>query len=123
MAPDGQVWIHPRSTIWREDFSFATRELQALLIHELTHVWQTQRGVNLPLRRHPFCRYHYRLTPGWSLERYGLEQQAEIVRHAFMLREGLAVPGAPPLAQYQSVLPFNFSPVPIRPSLDASFSA
>ncbi|HLL58854.1 MAG TPA: vgr related protein, partial [Allosphingosinicella sp.] len=57
--------------------------------------------------RHPFCRYDYVLKPGQSFERYGLEQQGEIVRHAFLLREGVAVAGAPPLSQYESILPFR----------------
>ena len=47
-----------------------------------------------------------RSSPGWPLHRYGIEQQAEIVRHAFLLRHGARVPGAPPLAQYETLLPF-----------------
>ena len=58
----------------------------------------------LPLMRHPFCSYTYTIKPGWRLERYGLEQQAEIVRHAYLLREGYPVPGAANLAQYESIL-------------------
>jgi hypothetical protein len=73
----------------------------------MTHVWQHQRGVYLPLARHPFCRYDYTVKPGWALDRYGLEQQAEIVRHAFLLRNGAHVRGAPPLAQYETLLPFD----------------
>ena len=63
-------------------------------------------GVFLPLARHPFCRYSYGFKPGWPLKRYGIEQQAEIVRHAFLLRRGVRVPGAPELARYEGVLPF-----------------
>ena len=61
----------------------------------MTHVWQTQtRGEwYLLLHRHPFCRYDYSLKPGWPLERYGIEQQAEIVRHAFLLRRGVRLAG------------------------------
>jgi hypothetical protein len=57
--------------------------------------------------RHPFCRYDYALRPGWRLERYGLEQQAEIVKHAFLLRRGRRVRGAPPLESYETILPFK----------------
>lgn len=71
-----------------------------------THVWQHQNGVCLPLARHPFCRYGYALHPGRPLRRYGIEQQAEIVRHAFLLRNGARVAGAPPVGQYETVLPF-----------------
>ena len=73
----------------------------------MTHVWQHQRGVWLPLARHPFCRYHYSFVPGWPLKRYGIEQQAEIVRHAFLLRAGARVIGAPDLATYEGILPFG----------------
>lgn len=109
MAPCGHVHIHPKSTLWSEDFSRERAGLQALLLHELTHVWQAQqRGkYYLPLMRHPFCRYDYALKPGFAFERYGLEQQGEIVRHTFLLRQRIAVPGAPPLDQYESLLPFK----------------
>lgn len=107
MAPLGTIHFHPAGGLYRPDFSAAPLELQGLFVHELVHVWQHQRGIFLPLRRHPFCRYAYALKPGQPFARYGLEQQAEIVRHAFLLREGAAVPGAPPLAQYVSLLPFR----------------
>jgi hypothetical protein len=107
MAPDGQLWFHPQGGLWREDFAAAELGLRALFVHELVHVWQHQRGLNLILRRHPFCRYGYVLKPGWALRRYGIEQQAEIVRHAWLLRQGAVVPGAPPLSQYETVLPFR----------------
>lgn len=107
MAPDGHLWFHPDGGIFCDDFSCASLSLQGHFLHEMTHVWQWQRGIFLPLRRHPFCRYDYCLKPGWTLERYGLEQQAEIVRHIFLLRAGSRIAGAPPLAQYDGVLPFT----------------
>jgi hypothetical protein len=110
MAPRGTIHFHPRGGLYRADFGEAPLWLQALFVHELVHVWQHQRGIFLPLRRHPFCRYGYALKPGQDFRRYGLEQQAEIVRHAFMLRHGLHVPGAPPLAQYDSLIPFGGTP-------------
>jgi len=90
MAPTGNIHFHPADPNWREDFSSASLGLQGLFIHELTHVWQTQtRGrFYLPLMRHPFCRYAYRAVPGKPFDAYGLEQQAEIVRHAFLLKRG-----------------------------------
>ena len=106
MAPSGHIHFHPKSDLWCEDFGCQPLHRQGLFIHEMTHVWQHQKGIWLPLARHPFCRYSYSLKPGWPLKRYGIEQQAEIVRHAFLLREGAAVPGAPLLEQYRSVLPF-----------------
>ena len=86
MAPDGHIWFHPKGDAWRDDFAAAPLSLQALLIHELTHVWQHQTGLFLPLRRHPFCRYAYAIRPGQALDRYGIEQQAMIVQDAFVAR-------------------------------------
>ncbi len=73
-----------------------------------THVWQAQtRGKWwLPLMRHPFCRYDYSIAPGKPFERYGIEQQAEIVRHAFLLRRGVAVAGKTREA-VDAVMPFK----------------
>ena len=107
MAPDGNLWFSPKGTLYCDNFCDRPIERQGLFIHEMTHVWQHQQGVNLILKRHPFCRYDYALKPGWPLERYGLEQQAEIVRHTFLLRRGEALAGAPSLETYESVLPFK----------------
>jgi hypothetical protein len=87
MAPDGHIWFHPHGHLWRADFAAASVRLQALLMHELTHVWQHQRGLWLLLRRHPFCRYDYRIEPNRPLTRYGIEQQAMIVEHGFLARQ------------------------------------
>jgi hypothetical protein len=108
MAPDGHIWFHPKGDLWCDDFCDRPLQTQGLFIHEMTHVWQHQEGIWLPLARHPFCRYSYSLKPGWPLKRYGIEQQAEIVRHAFLMREGAKVSGAPPLEQYVGLLPFEF---------------
>jgi len=104
MAPDGHIWFHPEGGAWRDDFALASLDLQALLVHELTHVWQRQAGVNLILRRHPFCRYAYDLEPGKPLSRYGIEQQAMIVEHAFRLRRQGAA--AERLAPYEETVQF-----------------
>jgi hypothetical protein len=109
MAPCGHVHVHPESHLWREDYSQERVSLQALLLHELTHVWQAQQKGKfyLPLMRHPFCRYDYAIRVGRPFDRYGIEQQAEIVRHAFLLRNKVPVAGAPPLATLESILPFS----------------
>ena len=120
MTPVGNIHYHPRGGLYHDDLSAAPLADQGLFIHELCHVRQHQRGVLdgapagaakggvlLPLRRHPFCRYDYAFKPGQRFERYGLEQQAEIARHAFLLRRGAKVPGAPGLAVYEGVLPFK----------------
>ncbi len=108
MAPDGHVWFHPRGPEWRDDFARASLASRALLVHELTHVWQHQQGVNLILRRRPFARYRYLpLIAGKRFASYGIEQQACIVADAYLLAEGARVSGAPPLATYTALIPFG----------------
>jgi hypothetical protein len=98
MAPTGNIWFHPDGGGWSDDFSKEPLSQQGFFIHELTHVWQAQKGgaLYLPLMRHPFCRYSYRLEPGKPFASYGIEQQAEIVRHRFLADRGAAVPNPPP---------------------------
>ena len=105
MAPTGNIHFHPHGSLWSEDFSAEPLHRQGLFIHEMTHVWQSQtRGrLYLPLMRHPFCRYSYVLDDGRPFGRYGLEQQAEIVRHAVLAERGIRLVSAPP----RSLLPFD----------------
>ena len=110
MAPTGCIHFHPKGRTWRDDFAPCALTDQGLFIHEMTHIWQHQRGIFLPLARHPWCRYDYAFKPGQAFHRYGIEQQAEIVRHAFLLRHGARVAGAPALAQYETLLPFSTDP-------------
>lgn len=106
MAPRGNIHFHPRGTGYCDDFCAAHLDAQGLFIHEMVHVWQHQQGVNLVLKRHPFCRYDYAIQPGKPFYRYGIEQQAEIVRHWFLLRNGVAIPGAPSVRVYDGIVPF-----------------
>ena len=108
MAPLGHLHFHPVSANYCEDFASATIHLKAHFIHEMTHVWQTQtKGWwYLPLVR-PFSRrYDYSLKPGWALTRYGIEQQAEIIRHAFLLRNGMKIAGVSDKSAYDVLVSF-----------------
>src|SRR5687768_1999410 len=111
MSPDGHIWVHPGAPEkWADDYAKAPAGLQELFIHEMTHVWQAQTKGRwyLPLMRHPFATYSYSLKPGWLLERYGLEQQAEIVRHYWLLTQGMVVGGAPGVEAYRAILPSSW---------------
>ena len=105
MAPTGHIHFHPHSDLWSEDFAKEKLGRQGLFIHEMTHVWQAQKRGRfyLPLMRHPFCRYRYQLVDGRAFDRYGLEQQAEIVRHRFLADRGASPPICPP----SELLPFS----------------
>lgn len=104
MAPSGNIHFHPHGGLWSDNFAAEPLHRQGLFIHEMTHVWQAQtRGrFYLPLMRHPFCRYSYTLENGRPFGRYGLEQQAEIVRHVFLAERGFKLAATPP----RSLLPF-----------------
>lgn len=107
MAPRGHLHFHPLSENYCDDFSTADIHSQGHFIHEMTHVWQVQANGPwyLVTRRMPWSRYHYSLRPGWKLEQYGLEQQAEIVRHAFLAKAGFKLASAPGT----EMLPFDQS--------------
>ena len=107
MAPTGNIHFHPAGCRYCADFAQADRDAQGLFLHEMTHVWQYQSGIFLQFRRLPFARYGYDLVPGKPFERYGIEQQAEIVRHAFLSRRGVRLDGKPPIASYEALLPFG----------------
>lgn len=77
-------------------------------MHEMTHIWQSQlRGSwYLPLCR-PFSRrYDYTLKPGQPLGSYGIEQQSEIIRHAFLLRNGGKIAGIADKSAYDLLVNF-----------------
>jgi hypothetical protein len=105
MAPNGNMYFHPASGLWSEDFSKEPLGRRAFFIHEMTHVWQAQaKGrLYLPLMRHPFCRYTFVIKPGKGFDRHGIEQQAEIVARIFLAEQGAARGPVPP----RSLLPFG----------------
>ena len=103
MAPNGNIYFHPRSSIYRDDFSAAETYLQGLFIHEMTHVWQHQAGTNV--RKAIFNRrYRYRLQRGKPFRRYGLEQQCEIVRDYFLVCNRREPESG--VEMYEEILPF-----------------
>jgi hypothetical protein len=112
MAPMGHIHFHPAGQDYRDDFAEAPLGLQGLFIHELVHVWQTQQHGRfwLLLMRHPFCRYSYRFEPNRPFAAYGIEQQAELVRHAFLAARGCPAEAAPSLGVLRNVLPFGPDP-------------
>jgi len=108
MAPRGHMHFHPRSSAYCDDFAAVDVLRQGHFIHEMTHIWQTQTlgPWFLVLNRMPWAPYAYSLKPGWPLARYGIEQQAEIVKHAFWLRRGVKLAGAPDKAAYDLLVRF-----------------
>lgn len=91
----GRDWILWPGRSLPADFAVAPVGLQAVLIHELVHVWQARQGVNLlagKLRAGDGpSAYGYPEAPcGW--EALNIEQQAMAVEHRFKATRGLQVP-------------------------------
>jgi hypothetical protein len=85
----------------------APLRLQAIFMHELTHVWQAQQGVNLLLAKlkagdGPRA-YAYNLERGPGFAELNIEQQAMAVEHAFLARHGGPAPHAAEV--YHAALP------------------
>ncbi len=109
MAPMGHLHFAPASPHYCDDFAHAGLVAQGLFVHEMVHVWQTQQRGRwwLPLMRHPFSRYRYTFVPGKPFDRYGIEQQAEIVRHWFIAKRGQPSPVAPSLQKLEALVRFT----------------
>lgn len=94
------VW--PAATL-PADFAAADVPLrvQAIFVHELTHVWQAQNGVSLLLAKikagDSRRSYAYDLNGGVEFLAMNIEQQAMVVEHAFVASRGGETPHPAPL--------------------------
>ncbi|HYC98372.1 hypothetical protein [Brevundimonas sp.] len=92
----GREWIVWPGRALPADIAAAPLRTQAVLIHELTHVWQAQQGINLltgKLRAgdRP-ASYEYPLGMDCAWGDLNIEQQAMVVEHRFRLIRGGAAP-------------------------------
>jgi hypothetical protein len=78
------------------DFADEPLARQAVLVHELTHVWQAQNGVGLLMAKlragDSAAAYAYDLAQGPAFAALNIEQQAMVVEHAFVASRGGATP-------------------------------
>lgn len=67
-----------------------------MFVHELTHVWQAQRGVSLLIAKlragDSAAAYAYDLERGPGFAALNIEQQAVVVEDAFRLSRGGTAP-------------------------------
>lgn len=84
MSPNGNVYFNRAD--FKEDFSKASLGVQAWFIHEMTHVWQVQQGIQILRRAVLDRRYQYVLQAGKQFLDYGVEQQAQMVQDYFLRR-------------------------------------
>jgi len=107
MSPDGNIYFDPDGTLYKEDFSKANIHSKALFIHEMTHVWQHQKGMNVRIRGVFQRTYKYLpFEPGKAFLDYGIEQQGDIVRDYFYLLNGYSRSDWPPIETYRKLIPF-----------------
>lgn len=86
MAPNGEIYM--RDYYYAPDFSIISDiGKQHTFIHELTHVWQHQKGMAVRMRGlfSWATDYHYDFSEGKYLQDYAMEQQAQIVADYFLL--------------------------------------
>jgi len=103
-VPGRWLWrdwiVYPASQLV-DDFCAlgAPLEPQATLVHELTHVWQAQQGVNLLFAKlkagdgraaYAYWRDGYR-----TWDQLNIEQQATLIEHRLLARRGVVTPWPP----------------------------
>jgi len=92
-----RLMIWPAAQAWA-DFAAAPLFAQGTFVHELTHVWQAQRGVFLPLAKlkagDSAAAYAYDAASLSDFAMLNIEQQAMVVEHAFLAGHGATTPFA-----------------------------
>lgn len=84
MSPNGSIYFNPNDYLL--DYSKASLGKQAWFIHEMTHVWQIQQGIQVVKHAILDRRYQYVLESGKQFLAYGVEQQAQMVQDYFIQR-------------------------------------
>ena len=107
MAPDGNIYYPQNNPYYEDDLGGPNADYndKAIFIHEMTHVWQHQQGI--PVRRRVLLNPGDRVRKyelGQSFDKYGIEQQAEIVQEYYRRRESNM--GSDKLKPYEDILPF-----------------
>ncbi|WP_145521651.1 type IV secretion protein Rhs [Yersinia aldovae] len=84
MTPNGEIWFE--TNVYRDDYSMSPVDFKHLFMHEMMHVWQYQRGMNVRMRGLVSWAtdYKYDLTKD-HLSLYSMEQQASIVSDFWLL--------------------------------------
>ncbi|WP_119395837.1 hypothetical protein [Salinibius halmophilus] len=109
IAPNGNIYVHPDSVKFSEDYS--SSNYIGLFVHEMTHVWQHQNGVDLrsPIRFVRSRNYDYLpLDDSKKFSDYNIEQQGDIVRDYYWMKYlKIKTPGNnTELNQYEDIIPF-----------------
>ncbi|MCT4712919.1 type IV secretion protein Rhs [Enterobacteriaceae bacterium H11S18] len=86
MTPAGEIFY--RAEDYFPDFSASPLRDQWRFIHEMMHVWQHQKGMNVRTRGlvSGFVSYQYELSKGKKITDFRLEQQASIMADYWLLK-------------------------------------
>lgn len=95
MAPNGCIFVNNEH--YRDDYAVSGLGYQAIFIHEMAHILQYQKGINvlglgallhaahyLSFKR--YNPYKYVFSEGKSFFDYNIEQQGDIARDIFLKR-------------------------------------
>ena len=84
MTPNGEMWY--REDTYSPEFSKDLLNKKHIFMHEMMHVWQTQKGMFVRTRGlfSRFADYSYSLDKS-DIFHYGLEQQASLVSDYWLL--------------------------------------
>lgn len=85
ITPNGEMYFRDN---YHDDFSAAMPTFQHLFIHEMSHVWQRAKGMNVIARGlfSGLVSYRYQLDD-CLLSEYPMEQQAQIIADSFTLQK------------------------------------
>jgi hypothetical protein len=106
MTPNGEIYFPAPS--YKADFSTSIPDA-GWIIHELTHVWQYQHGVNVRVQGMLHRTYEYGdlSGKGSAFTSFYIEQQASIVEDYFYITHGYgAQKGSGSRADYARIIPF-----------------
>ena len=92
MAPNGRLFVNQE--LFCKDYSQCSIAMQGVFIHEITHVLQYQKHMNVVARGFVlqsayylsfkmYDPYKYKLIEGKIFEQYNIEQQGDIARDIF----------------------------------------
>lgn len=94
----GPAWMFWPAATALSDFATADTPIttQATFVHELTHIWQAQHGIDLLRAKlkagDQAAAYAYDLSAGQAFSALNIEQQAMVVEHAFLASRGQPTP-------------------------------
>jgi len=84
MAPDGEIYFREH---YREDYSLSVPFYRHMFIHEMAHIWQREKGMNVIGRGLVSWAVSYRyVLDERLLSDYPMEQQSQIIADYFSLQ-------------------------------------